>query len=257
MEFIKKEEIISLANPGVVSRQLMNPDNSTSQRVTITEVHLEVGASQPRHQHETSEQIWYATQGTGTLLLAEDQEMHFHAGDVVRFAEGDVHGLRNDGETEFIYVSVTAPPIHFGYAYQSEELTGGREGKIRKDNDKVIRPSNPWTPHVHAFLRYLKEQGMENIPTPYGLTENGEEIVSFVEGIVYNEELPASILTDEILVEVAQLLRRYHDLGAAYMAKLSGDEVWMLPARTPADPPAFRECRGCERGRCIGQYAPR
>lgn len=119
--------------------------------------------------------------------------------------------------------------------HQSEELTGGREGKIRKDNDKVIRPSNPWTPHVHAFLRYLKGQGMENIPTPYGLTESGEEIVSFVEGIVYNEELPASILTDEILVEVAQLLRRYHDLGAAYMAKLSGDEVWMLPARTPAE----------------------
>jgi len=40
---------------------------------------------------------------------------------VVRFADGDVHGLRNDGDSEFVYISVTAPPIHFGYAYQGKE----------------------------------------------------------------------------------------------------------------------------------------
>lgn len=120
MEFIGKKDIRELVNPGVVSRQLLNPENSTSQRVTITEVHLKAGASQPRHTHDASEQIWYATQGTGKLLLEDDQEKEFTAGDVVRFADGDVHGLLNDGETEFIYVSVTAPPINFGYAYQEK-----------------------------------------------------------------------------------------------------------------------------------------
>ncbi|MBQ1999663.1 MAG: hypothetical protein II220_09320 [Spirochaetales bacterium] len=44
MEFIKAEEIVSLTNTGVVSRQLLNPDNSDSERVTITEVHLESNA---------------------------------------------------------------------------------------------------------------------------------------------------------------------------------------------------------------------
>lgn len=121
MEFISKESIIAMSNPGVVSRQLLNPDNSTSTRVTITEVHLEVGASQPRHTHDASEQIWYATKGSGTLLLADDKTMPFHAGDVVRFADKDVHGLLNDGTEEFVYVSVTAPPIHFGYAYQDKK----------------------------------------------------------------------------------------------------------------------------------------
>lgn len=121
MEFIKSTDIKSLANPGVVSRQLLNPDNSTSTRVTITEVHLEPGASQPRHIHEASEQIWYATKGSGKLLLENDTEKPFEAGDVVRFADKDVHGLLNDGSEKFIYVSVTAPPIHFGYAYQNEE----------------------------------------------------------------------------------------------------------------------------------------
>lgn len=121
MEFIKSTEIKELSNPGVVSRQLLNPDNSESKRVTITEVHLEVGACQPRHTHDASEQIWYAVKGCGTLLLENDTTMPFNVGDVVRFADKDVHGLLNDGDEEFIYISVTAPPIHFGYAYRDEK----------------------------------------------------------------------------------------------------------------------------------------
>ena len=121
MEFINSENIKELSNPGVVSRQLINPENSKSERVTITEVHLDVGASQPRHKHDTSEQIWYAIQGSGKLLLADDKEMIFKAGDVVRFADNDIHGLLNDGDTEFVYISVTSPPIDFGYAYEEKE----------------------------------------------------------------------------------------------------------------------------------------
>lgn len=117
MEFIKSSDIKELANPGVVSRQLLNPENSESKRVTITEVHLEPGASQPRHTHSASEQIWYAVKGSGKLLLDNEETKDFSAGDVVRFADNDVHGLLNDGNTEFVYLSVTAPPINFGYAY--------------------------------------------------------------------------------------------------------------------------------------------
>lgn len=120
MEFINGKYVKSLANPGVVSRQLLNPENSASERVTITEVHLETGAVQPRHVHEFSEQIWYALQGTGKLLLADEREKEFRAGDVVRFAENDVHGLKNDGDGEFVYLSVTAPPINFSYAYREK-----------------------------------------------------------------------------------------------------------------------------------------
>ncbi|MCM1022791.1 MAG: cupin domain-containing protein [Prevotella sp.] len=117
MEFISSSHIKELANPGVVSRQLLNPENSESVRVTITEVHLVPGASQPRHTHGSSEQIWYALKGKGKLLLADEEVKDFAAGDVVRFADGDVHGLLNDGDDEFVYLSVTAPPINFGYAY--------------------------------------------------------------------------------------------------------------------------------------------
>lgn len=117
MEFISQENIVKLSNLGVISRQLLSPKNSASEKVAITEVHLVVGASQPRHTHNTSEQIWYALQGSGKLLLENDTEKNLVAGDVVRFAENEIHGLFNCGNEDFIYISVTAPPIDFGYAY--------------------------------------------------------------------------------------------------------------------------------------------
>lgn len=120
MEFINKENITVLSNPGVRSRQIVTPGNSSGKRVTITEVHLDTGACQPRHTHASSEQIWYALQGSGKLLLADDTQKNFSAGDAVRFEDNDVHGLLNDGDAEFVYVSVTAPPIDFGYAYRDK-----------------------------------------------------------------------------------------------------------------------------------------
>ena len=36
---------------------------------------------------------WGALSGRGELLLADDHTLLIEAGDVVRFAEGDVHGV--------------------------------------------------------------------------------------------------------------------------------------------------------------------
>lgn len=120
MEFISRNEIKVLSNPGVQSLQLLNPKNSTSKRVTITRVSVQPGFEQPRHKHEASEQIWIALSGSGLLLL-EDGEKLFSSGDVVRFEDGDIHGLKNDSQAVFEYISVTSPPIDFGYAYKEEK----------------------------------------------------------------------------------------------------------------------------------------
>ena len=101
MEFIEKNTMKILSNPGVDSHQLLNSENSRSNRVTITQVFVQPDAVQPRHIHKTSEQIWIAIKGTGLLLLENDTERVFTTGDVVRFAENDVHGLRNDSKEVF------------------------------------------------------------------------------------------------------------------------------------------------------------
>ena len=117
MELIHRRDVTSLVNGGVTSEQLLFPENSGSERVTITRVSFAPGAISPRHTHATSEQAWVALRGTGTLLLADSTTAPFAEGDVVRFAEGEVHGFENTGPTEFVYVSVTSPPINFRAAY--------------------------------------------------------------------------------------------------------------------------------------------
>ena len=71
MELIKKSEIKVLSTPGVKSFQLLNPENSKSERITITKVFVQPNNEQPRHKHDTSEQIWIAVSGKGVLLLAD------------------------------------------------------------------------------------------------------------------------------------------------------------------------------------------
>jgi len=121
MELIKKSEIKVFSNPGVESFQLLNPENSKSERITITRVLVQPNNEQPRHKHDTSEQIWIAVRGKGVLLLADDKEELFELGDVVRFADGDIHGLKNKSQDVFDYISVTSPPINFGYAYKEKK----------------------------------------------------------------------------------------------------------------------------------------
>ena len=121
MEIIKKFEIKILSNPGVESFQLLNPENSKSERISITRVLVQPDNEQPRHKHETSEQIWIAVNGKGILLLADNKEEIFEPGDVVRFADGDIHGLKNNSQDIFEYISVTSPPINFGYAYKNKK----------------------------------------------------------------------------------------------------------------------------------------
>ena len=118
MELIRPGDMQVLSNPGVTSTQLLNPANSASERITLTRVVVEPGAEQARHAHGAAEQVWLALKGKGTLLLRDGGTQEFAAGEVARFADGDVHGLLNDSSEPFKYLSVTSPPIDFGYAYK-------------------------------------------------------------------------------------------------------------------------------------------
>mgnify|MGYP002336202140 CR=1 FL=1 len=121
MEFLTQEQFKILSNPGVESTQLLSPHNSESNRVTIMRVVVKLGASQPAYKHASSEQIWIAVSGQGTLILKGQTRRSFAAGEVVRFADGDMRGFTNSGIEPFIYLSVTSPPINFSDAYTAEK----------------------------------------------------------------------------------------------------------------------------------------
>jgi len=120
VEIIRAGQTVLLTNKGVTSRQLLFPENSRSDRVTITRVNLEPGARNPPHRHESSEQIWVALRGSGHLLLENGRREPFAEGDVARFEDNDLHGFENTGESVFEYLSVTSPPVNFRGAYAKE-----------------------------------------------------------------------------------------------------------------------------------------
>ena len=124
MEIIRRTEVTAFVNEGVMSEQLLFPENSQSRRVTITRVTVAPGARNKRHAHAASEQVWVALRVSGTLLPGGATTAPFAEGDVVRFADGDVHGLENTGTTDFVYLSVTSPPINFRNAYAAERQPG-------------------------------------------------------------------------------------------------------------------------------------
>ncbi|MDE3000014.1 MAG: cupin domain-containing protein [Gemmatimonadota bacterium] len=119
MELIRSSDIRVFSNSGIESRQLLFPENSSSQRVTITQVSVPPGGKNPAHRHNASEQIWIALQGSGILTLENEEVAEFAEGDVVRFEEGDLHGFVNSGTQTFIYMSVTSPPLNFRAAYEN------------------------------------------------------------------------------------------------------------------------------------------
>jgi quercetin dioxygenase-like cupin family protein len=120
MELIRAADMSQFSNSGVTSRQLLFPENSRSERITITRVTVQPGAKNPPHRHANSEQVWVALRGNGELLLEGGKATPFAEGDVVRFEDGDLHGFENTSVSDFEYLSVTAPPANFRAAYEKE-----------------------------------------------------------------------------------------------------------------------------------------
>lgn len=114
-----------------------------------------------------------------------------------------------------------------------DELLGGRVGKIYKVENTVIRPSNKWTKDIHAFLQLLNKEGADFVPIPYGINQNGEEILSYVPGDVYNYPLPEKFSSDAMIISAAKLLYNFHSYSRKYILRLTNNEHWMLPSLSP------------------------
>ncbi len=98
-----------------------------------------------------------------------------------------------------------------------EILAGGlgNEGRVVRVGDTVRRPVGPWTPAVHLLLRHLEAVGFDGAPRVLGLDDD-TELLSFIPGDVAVPPFPAWSASDELLVSVAELQRRYHEAVADF-----------------------------------------
>jgi hypothetical protein len=112
----------------------------------------------------------------------------------------------------------------------SEPLGGGNtHAAIVRVGDTVRRPAGPWTPAVHALLDHLEDAGFEASPRALGLDDEGREIVTYAAGAVVWPDHFELLENDDALAEVARIVRRYHDVVAAFVPPRPA-EWWDLAA---------------------------
>jgi hypothetical protein len=102
-------------------------------------------------------------------------------------------------------------PTRFG-PHEEVELTGGtaNRGLVLRVGDTVRRPPPPAADAVHELLHHLERVGFDGAPRYLGDDEDGREVLTYIDGDVPIAPHPAWALTDDALVSVAALLRRYH-----------------------------------------------
>ena len=94
---------------------------------------------------------------------------------------------------------------------EGEVLQERADRPVVRLGDVVRHPRQPWSGSVHALLAHLADVGFAEAPVPGPLTPDGDwDDVGYIEGLS-GDEACRLVATDEAVIQVAQLLRRYHD----------------------------------------------
>ena len=99
-----------------------------------------------------------------------------------------------------------------------QHLDGGiaNAGKVVRVGPHVLRPSNPHSTSIHAFLRAVRRAGFGGASLPVSIDEDGRERLVFIDGDVPLTPYPEWSQTDTALASVARMLRRLHDAARGF-----------------------------------------
>jgi hypothetical protein len=99
-----------------------------------------------------------------------------------------------------------------------QPLAGGiaNAGRVVRVGPHVLRPSNPHSASIHAYLRAVKLAGFEGASSPVGIDEDGRERLVFIDGEVARAPYPNWSQSDTALASIACLLRSLHDAARGF-----------------------------------------
>lgn len=114
--------------PGRDWRLLFGPQNSATERLTMSLATFPPGSAPPGHVHPTEEEMVYVVAGRGRLL-AGDATHALEPGTALRIPPGIEHGAVNDGDEPLELLCVFTPPVTPG-GYESAPAgpPGGTSG---------------------------------------------------------------------------------------------------------------------------------
>lgn len=94
--------------PGVQMKTLLTSAHNSLANAALVEV--PVGSAVTRHSHEQEVETVYVLEGESKLVL-EDQEVPFHAGQIVAIPKGMEHALINTGTIPVKLLTFFTPPL--------------------------------------------------------------------------------------------------------------------------------------------------
>ncbi|WP_026695481.1 phosphotransferase [Peribacillus kribbensis] len=110
-----------------------------------------------------------------------------------------------------------------------ERLTGGNVSIVTRLGNTVRREIKAGSSRIHKLLKHLEDKGFSYSPKFLGIDEKGREILSFIEGEAGNYPLKEYMWSNDVLKEIAGMLRRYHDS----VSDLSWEAGWKPLDHTP------------------------
>ena len=112
----------------------------------------------------------------------------------------------------------------------SEELlAGGNVSQVYRSGNTIRRELKSSSTRIHALLKHLENKDFTYAPKYLGIDEKGREILTFIEGEAGNDPIKKYMWTDVVLIEIAKMLRLYHDS----VSDFSFDSSWESLENTP------------------------
>jgi hypothetical protein len=115
---------------------------------------------------------------------------------------------------------------------EESTLSGGNMSTVSRRGDVVLRTAGPWTATVHRLLDHLRTKGIDWLPRPLGMTDQGREMLTYLPGSVPNYPLPSWVWADAVLTDAGRRLAEVHRAGRDFDRR---DAVWQIPPHEPVE----------------------
>lgn len=95
--------------PGAISKMLVRPENTGSERLDFRISSYQPMAYVEPHTHKVQEQIYHVLEGEGMMELDGEKQV-VSSGDVIFIPPGVEHAIHNTGLGDLLFFVITTPP---------------------------------------------------------------------------------------------------------------------------------------------------
>ena len=118
---VKRDEMRSFRLPGGAElREVISPENSLLERVSVNEVALSPGVSSEEHYHIGCEEVYFILEGEGVVHL-EGESFSVSRGDAVFIPPELSHRIENPTDVPLRFLSISSPPFS-----REKTVSGGK-----------------------------------------------------------------------------------------------------------------------------------